>query len=171
MVRSLRIIGACVAFIASTTSALSLSTPPARSVDSTIGTGAFVASNVRRDAFVMMPTGQKAPLKTGGPAVLDRPVAERKQTKEPTKEKNNSGGSGWEVRIFNDGTNTREHVARTLVQTTGLSEVAAYQAMMQAHQDGMSAVGTWIYEKAEMYRDALMKNGIVCDMVPVEGDR
>jgi len=119
----------------------------------------------------MMPAVQKAPLKTGGPAVLDRPVAERKQTKEPTKKKNTSGDSGWEVRIFNDGMNTREHVARTLVQIVGLSEVAAYQTMMQAHQNGMSAVGTWIYERAEMYRDALKKSGIVCDMVPVEEDR
>lgn len=168
MVRVSRVIGVCVAFLASTASSLSLSTPSAQRVEAGWVSNPVTSSAITRDPFVMMPATQKAPLKTGGPAVLERPVAERKKTKEPVKKKKSIGGAGWEVRIFNDGMNTREHVARSLVQITGLSEVAAYQTMMQAHQNGMAVVGRWIYERAEMYRDALKKNGIVCDMVPVD---
>lgn len=103
--------------------------------------------------------------------MLDRPVEESKKLRDTTKEKKYTSDSGWEVRIYNDGTNTREHVARCLVQLTGLSEVAAYQTMMQAHQNGIAVVGRWMFERAEMYRDALAKNGILCDMVPVEEDK
>eukprot|EP00586_Coscinodiscus_wailesii_P006644 CAMPEP_0172479954 /NCGR_PEP_ID=MMETSP1066-20121228/4771_1 /TAXON_ID=671091 /ORGANISM="Coscinodiscus wailesii, Strain CCMP2513" /LENGTH=121 /DNA_ID=CAMNT_0013240823 /DNA_START=296 /DNA_END=661 /DNA_ORIENTATION=- len=106
-----------------------------------------------------------------GPAVLERPaVADKKKSSEPVKTKKRVGSEGWEVRIYNDGLNTREHVARCLVQVTGLTEIAAYQTMMQAHKHGMAVVGRWVYERAEMYRDALKKNGILCDMVPVDED-
>jgi ATP-dependent Clp protease adapter protein ClpS len=54
------------------------------------------------------------------------------------------------------------------VQVTGMSEMGAYQTMMQAHQNGIAVVGRWVYEVAEMYHDALKQNGIVCDLVPVE---
>lgn len=80
------------------------------------------------------------------------------------KEKNEA----WEVRIYNDGLNTREHVARSLVQITGMPEVNAYNTMMQAHQNGIASVGIWVYEIAEMYHEALRGKGIVCDLVPVE---
>ena len=171
MVRSLRILGACVAFIISSSSALSLSTPPAISIDAMMTTQSGSSSSINRDTFVMGPIVQKASMKTSSPAFLERSVAQRKETSEPTKKKNGVGRVGWEVRIFNDGMNTREHVARSLVQITGLSEVAAYQAMMQAHQNGKSTVGTWVYERAEMYRDTLEQNGIICDMVPLEEER
>lgn len=105
-----------------------------------------------------------------GPAVLDRPeVLERTERKDaPVKERKGLGSEAWEVRIYNDGFNTREYVARSLVQVTGMSEIAAYQTMMQAHQNGIAVVGRWVYEIAEMYHDALKKNGIVCDIVPVD---
>lgn len=99
-----------------------------------------------------------------GPAVLDRPVVEET----PVEERRRMGSEAWEVRIYNDRMNTREHVARALVQVTGMSEMGAYQTMMQAHQNGIAVVGRWVYEIAEMYHDALKKNGIVCDIVPVE---
>lgn len=115
----------------------------------------------------MMPaTIEKEQIKTGGPAVLDRPATQKHR--EPTKERKGMGHEAWEVRIYNDGLNTREHVARSLVQVTGMSEVSAYQTMMQAHQNGIASVGRFVYEVAEMYHDALRKNGIVCDIVPVE---
>jgi len=62
-------------------------------------------------------------------------------------------------------------VARSLVQVTGQSEFAAYQTMMQAHQNGIAVVGRWTYEVAEMYAEGLKKNGIVADMVPVDEDQ
>eukprot|EP00552_Chaetoceros_brevis_P004810 CAMPEP_0197735586 /NCGR_PEP_ID=MMETSP1435-20131217/860_1 /TAXON_ID=426625 /ORGANISM="Chaetoceros brevis, Strain CCMP164" /LENGTH=44 /DNA_ID= /DNA_START= /DNA_END= /DNA_ORIENTATION= len=40
--------------------------------------------------------------------------------------------------------------------------------MMQAHQNGIAVVGVFVYEVAEMYHGELKKNGIVCDLVPVE---
>ena len=107
-----------------------------------------------------------------GPAVLERPTTiERRHNVDrvPSKqERRGQGSEAWEVRIYNDGLNTREHVARSLVQVTGLSELQAYQTMMQAHQNGIAAVGRWVYEVAEMYHDALKKKGIVCDIIPVD---
>mmetsp|Transcript_8675 Transcript_8675/g.12020 ORF Transcript_8675/g.12020 Transcript_8675/m.12020 type:complete len:123 (-) Transcript_8675:233-601(-) len=122
----------------------------------------------------MMPaTIERAPVKTrgAGPAVLDRPAVEKKQSKEPVKEKQRTGSEAWEVRIYNDGLNTREFVARCLVQVAGLSEMDAYQTMMRAHQHGLAVVGRYVYELAEMYYDALKSNGIVCDIVPVDEEK
>jgi len=125
----------------------------------------------QRDGVTMMPATLEK-----GPAVLDRPQVLEPATKErrseaPRKERKGMGSEAWEVRIYNDGLNTREHVARSLVQVTGMSEMVAYQTMMQAHQNGIAVVGRWVYEVAEMYHDALRKNGIVCDIVPVDEER
>ena len=57
-------------------------------------------------------------VKTGGPAVLDRPQVEKRRKASPTKERKRVGSEAWEVRIYNDGMNTREFVARCLVQIT-----------------------------------------------------
>jgi ATP-dependent Clp protease adaptor protein ClpS len=125
---------------------------------------------LHRDSVVMMPAIiEREAVKIGGPAVLERPVTERREkVDEPTKQRKGLGSEAWEVRIYNDGLNTREHVARSLVQVTGMSETGAYQTMMQAHQNGIAVVGRWVYEVAEMYHDALRTNGIVCDIVPVD---
>lgn len=128
------------------------------------------SSSDSRHAITMMPaTLEKAPSVLDRPAVLDRPeTTTTKRVDEPVKERKDMGSEAWEVRIYNDGLNTREHVARALVQVTGMSEIGAYQTMMTAHQNGIAVVGRWVYEVAEMYHDALKKNGIVCDLVPVE---
>lgn len=122
-----------------------------------------------------MADGGRDALRTAGPgpAVLDRPETETEvKTKRnaKTKQRQGKGGEPWEVRIYNDGMNTREHVARSLVQITGLSEANAYSTMMQAHQNGMAVVGQWVYEIAEMYHDRLRDNGIICDLVPAGQD-
>jgi ATP-dependent Clp protease adaptor protein ClpS len=121
----------------------------------------------QRDAPIMM-AGLLEKEGTG-PAILDRPeISRQERAEDPVKERKGLGSEAWEVRIYNDGLNTREHVARSLVQVTGMSEMGAYQTMMQAHQNGIAVVGRWVYEVAEMYHDALKTNGIVCDLVPVE---
>ena len=121
-----------------------------------------------RDTLVMMPaTLEKEAIRTAGPAVLDRPEVQRKDDS-PVKERSRVGGEAWEVRIYNDGMNTREHVSRSLVQITGMSELNAYQTMMQAHQNGIATVGRWCFEIAEMYNDGLKHNGIISDIVPVD---
>lgn len=104
------------------------------------------------------------------PSVVERPETERVADRNAVKERQGMGNESWEVRIYNDGLNTREHVARSLVQITGQSEMEAYQTMMQAHQNGIAVVGRWVYEVAEMYSEGLQKNGIVADMVPVDDD-
>ena len=107
-----------------------------------------------------------------GPAILERPAVEERRSEAPTRERKSQGYEAWEVRIYNDGLNTREHVARSLVQVvTGMTELTAYQTMMMAHQNGIAVVGRYYYEIAEMYHDALRKNGIVCDLVPVEEEK
>mmetsp|Transcript_18297 Transcript_18297/g.34961 ORF Transcript_18297/g.34961 Transcript_18297/m.34961 type:complete len:171 (+) Transcript_18297:188-700(+) len=144
---------------------------PASSATVSRRTTVVAAVAVQRDMVTMMPATiiEKEQIKTGGgPAVLDRLTQERRRVDEPTKQRKSQGHEAWEVRIYNDGLNTREHVARSLVQVTGMSEMSAYQTMMQAHQNGMAVVGRWVYEVAEMYHEALRKNGIVCDIVPVE---
>lgn len=108
---------------------------------------------------------------TGSPAVLDRPTVDKSKAKSPAKERKNTGSEAWEIRIYNDGKNTREFVARCLVQIVAHTEHTAYTVMMQAHQNGIAVVGRYVYEVAEMYYGALKKNGIVCDLVPVEEDK
>ena len=142
----------------------------------------FGAAAPSRDDLTMMPATLDRPaVKTGGggsggPAVLDRPdAAPTKQRsaeaeKAPTRERQSVGSESWEVRIYNDGVNTREFVARCLVQVAGLSEMAAYQTMMQAHHNGLAVVGRYPYERAEMYHEQLKTNGILNDMVEVDSE-
>jgi ATP-dependent Clp protease adaptor protein ClpS len=112
------------------------------------------------------------------PAVLERPsgittiektIALQDTKAAPINDKRRVGNESWEVRIYNDRTNTREHVARCLVRVIGLSETSAYNTMMQAHQHGIAVVGTWVFERAEMYYEALKQSGIICDLNPVDG--
>ena len=98
---------------------------------------------------------EKTVKRTGtGPAVLDRPSVDKVQT--PAKDRNQ------------EGMNTREHVARSLVQITGMAEMTAYQTMMIAHQNGIASVGLFCFEIAEMYNEGLRKEGIVSDIIPVD---
>eukprot|EP00558_Chaetoceros_sp_UNC1202_P010738 CAMPEP_0197237610 /NCGR_PEP_ID=MMETSP1429-20130617/4399_1 /TAXON_ID=49237 /ORGANISM="Chaetoceros sp., Strain UNC1202" /LENGTH=172 /DNA_ID=CAMNT_0042696643 /DNA_START=130 /DNA_END=648 /DNA_ORIENTATION=+ len=132
-----------------------------------------LSATFEMDELVMMPsTIERTNVDVGGsPAVLDRPAVEKNQEKSPSKERKSTGSGAWEVRIYNDGKNTREFVARCLVQIVGVTEFTAYQTMMQAHQNGLAVVGTYVYEVAEMYYGALKKNGIVCDLVPVDEEK
>ena len=171
MVNSIKIIGSVIALFVSNASALSIATPHSRGVGTKSTTNMMSATAFRREAFVMASTTEDISMVTGSAVLDERTVGDKKQKERDIVEKNNNiGGAGWEVRILNDGENTREYVAVSLVEVASLSEVAAYQTMMQAHQNGSAVIGRWVYERAEMYVDALQKNGIVCDMVPVMQD-
>lgn len=100
------------------------------------------------------------------PSTVDYPRQKKKSNSKASRI-SGAGSSKWEVRIYNDKLNTREHVARCLVQFAGLSESMAYQTMMKAHHNGMAVVGRWVFEQAEIYHDGLKENGIICDLVPV----
>eukprot|EP01083_Nonionella_stella_P220094 787803_1 len=199
MVRSLKFIGAMLTFVAAGTTRTSvtaftptsmhtfsgptsgvgvISTDPVRSRPVTAlpathtHTHTFVRDDDDDNVLMMAATLDKEKVNVGGaPAVLDRPVVDKKQAKSPAKERKSTGSEAWEVRIYNDGRNTREFVARCLVQIVGVSELKAYQTMMQAHQNGIAVVGRFVYEVAEMYYGELKKNGIVCDLVPVEEEK
>ena len=66
--------------------------------------------------------------------------------------------------------NKREFVARCLTEVCSLSDGAAYQCMMKAHQIGIAVVGQYHLEMAELYRDQLTEHGLMIDMVPVDDD-
>ena len=128
MVHSVKIIGAVLSFIIGGSSALTQSTVSQNTKISTSTWGIssnFVTHEVRRapptasvstcDPFVMMPSTLERPTVNpgaAGPAVLDRPEVQKRLNKEPVKEKKRTGSEAWEVRIYNDGKNTREFVAR-----------------------------------------------------------
>jgi len=133
-------------------------------------TQAFSASRTSRRVALNMAAGtvERVREKTSGPAVLDRPST--KKDRAPAKERKQEGGGNWEVRIYNDGDNTREHVARALVQITGMAEMVAYQTMMMAHQNGIASVGLFAFEIAEVYNEGLRHQGIVSDIIPVDED-
>jgi len=128
----------------------------------------------------MFPTFASSSTTIEAPPLVERdrtsPLPSRRSSADETTTTTRKRGrqglceSWWEVRIYNDGLNTREHVARSLVRVTGMSELDAYRTMMRAHQDGIAVVGRYAFEIAESYHEALRHQGIVCDIVPVEED-
>jgi len=87
------------------------------------------------------------------------------------EEKKNMDNDEWELRLYDDKTNTREKVARVLVQVTGSSETDAFNTMMNAHKTGFTRVGNKLcYEVAEMYNEGLRKQGILSEIVPITRD-
>ena len=134
-------------------------------------TGSFIQGKVlsltsHKRTFVPSSSAQFA-----GPAVLDKPAVEDKvEKKDDTKQDARQGKDGWAVRLYNDPMNKREFVARCLMEIVGLSETSAYQTMMQAHNNGLSVIGHYHRERAELYRDRLLESGLVVDMVPVDDE-
>jgi len=109
----------------------------------------------------------------GSAVILDRPTTERRnRVDDPVKERQNEGGGeAWELRMYNDGTNTREHIARSLVQITGMTEITAYRTMIQADQNGVACVGRFCFEIAEMYNEGLHTQGIISDIIAVDEEK
>jgi ATP-dependent Clp protease adaptor protein ClpS len=110
-----------------------------------------------------------------GPAILEPPVKENEVIEKVNKEekvesKSSHKRGGWAVRLFNDPMNKREFVAMCLSKIVGLSDGQAYQVMMQAHQNGIGIVGRFDLERAELYKSALIDNGLTCDMIPVDDE-
>ena len=112
-------------------------------------------------------------LLSAGPTTLEPPVKKEKLkdgVEDDIEQASNVKRGGWAVRLFNDPMNKREFVAMCLSKIVGLSDGQSYQVMMQAHQNGVAIVGRYDYERAELYRDKLVDQGLVCDMIPVEED-
>ncbi|GMH66731.1 hypothetical protein TrST_g11809 [Triparma strigata] len=104
--------------------------------------------------------------------VLERPTVLSKPSTvlnpSPSSSNKLTKPKGWSLRIFNDTTNTREHVARTLVQVTSKSEAEAYNLMMSAHRNGLAVVGIFLLEQAEMFCEQLGEFGLVADIQPID---
>ena len=125
-------------------------------------------------------TGSRAAATTttrlyAGPAILEPPVKENEviekvDREEKVESKPSHKRGGWAVRLFNDPMNKREFVALCLSKIVGLSDGQAYQVMMQAHQNGVGIVGRFDFERAELYKTALIDNGLTCDMIPVDDE-
>jgi ATP-dependent Clp protease adaptor protein ClpS len=127
------------------------------------------------EAFTVLPNQvtKVTPVFASGPATLEPPVKERtiekvEEKEEKVESQQNVKRGGWAVRLFNDPMNKREFVAMCLSKIVGLSDGQAYQVMMQAHQNGVAVVGRFDLERAELYKTALIDNGLTCDMVPVD---
>ena len=111
-----------------------------------------------------------------GPAVLEPPTKEVEKVEQKQDKKENAAAAsnykkgGWAVRLFNDPFNKREFVSMVLCKICGLTDGQSYQVMMQAHKNGVSVVGRYDLERAELYKTALVENGLVSDMIPVDED-
>ena len=140
---------------------------------------AYVVSYHHATAFTVVVPSQRNSVASSriyaGPATLEPPTKEKvieKQEKEESsvQSKENYKRGGWAVRLFNDPMNKREFVALCLSKIVGLSDGQAYQVMMQAHKNGVAIVGRFDLERAELYKTALIDNGLTCDMIPVDDE-
>merc|ERR1711884_87994 len=109
----------------------------------------------------------------GSSVVLDRPLIENPSVYQKKQNKNrekNRDDEQWKLRLYDDEVNTRERVARVVVQVTGSSESDAFRIMMHAHKTGVAIVNDRLcFEVAETYNEGLRKQGLVSDIVPVNG--
>jgi ATP-dependent Clp protease adapter protein ClpS len=101
-----------------------------------------------------------APTKNPDLEIIQRSDSDEMSAKEPM----------WLVRLYNDPMNKREFVARCLVEICGLNDGMAFSVMMQAHQNGLSVIGKYVKEVAELYKERLQGEGLFVDMVPAEDE-
>merc|ERR1739844_524160 len=108
-----------------------------------------------------------------GPTRLAQEIGEKKSNHGLHQEgegKNHVKDDEWALLIYNDKDNSREKVARVLVQVTGRSESEAFRTIMEAHNPGLATVDTRLqFEIAEAYHEGLRKEGIVSEIVPLGG--
>ncbi len=92
------------------------------------------------------------------------------QNKSPNYERDNHRASDdWELKIYNDNINTRENVARHLVQITGRSELQAFRITADAQNTGEAVVDRYLrFEIAEAYNEGLRNQGIQSEIFPLE---
>ena len=101
-----------------------------------------------------------APVKKEQKQVVDENDTEEQDAKD----------RGWLVRLYNDPMNKREFVARCLIEICSLDDGEAYNVMMKAHQLGISVIGNYHREMAEMYKMRLSNEGLFIDMVPADDE-
>ena len=130
--------------------------------------------------YILCRSSMSLPASFVGAALLDHPLhliddlSLKKQLNKITysdRQEKNMNDDEWELRIYDDQINTREKVARTLVQVTGSSESDAFKTMMSAQKNGFACVGNKLcFETAEMYNEGLRQQCLLSEIFPVTCD-
>ena len=138
---------------------------------------AFVSPGVQpawRSIPMMHPVQVQATSITTLQMAVAAPAPVKKDQKEAINENDtdeqDDKDRGWLVRLYNDPMNKREFVARCLMEICGLCDDEAYNIMMKAHQLGISVIGNYHREMAEMYTSSLSEEGLFIDMVPADDE-
>ena len=104
-----------------------------------------------------------------GPAILDRPAVEKRRRKSRDTSSNPDMADEKSIlRIYNDAINTREYVARCLVQVVGLSEDKAFDTMMAAHSYGIAVVGKYVTPTAQTLAERLCVSGVRAEAIQIK---
>mmetsp|Transcript_16742 Transcript_16742/g.34502 ORF Transcript_16742/g.34502 Transcript_16742/m.34502 type:complete len:188 (-) Transcript_16742:191-754(-) len=99
---------------------------------------------------------------------LDGALTIGKSNSNKAESDQNNKNDEWELWIYNDNTNSRESVARVLVQVAGRSELEAFHTMNEAHTIGIALVDSHLrFEIAEAYHEGLRKHGILSEIAPL----
>jgi ATP-dependent Clp protease adapter protein ClpS len=104
-----------------------------------------------------------------GPAKTNKDRRNRKDHPDDENKKKRKNNEKWRLLIYDDKVNTRDRVARVLVEVTGSSEVEAFRITNEAHDTGVAVVGTsFPLEIAEAYNERLRREGITSEIRLVE---
>ncbi len=72
----------------------------------------------------------------------------------------------FRVILHNDDVNTFEHVIRTILELTPLSEQEAVQKTIEAHETGLSLLLVTHQERAELYVEQFASKGLTVTCEP-----
>jgi len=74
----------------------------------------------------------------------------------------------WKVLLHNDDVNTREHVIKSIVELTHLSEQDATLRMKEADKTGVALILVTHKERAELYKDQFQTKSLTVTIEPAE---
>lgn len=141
-----------------------------------VSAAAFVSNGSHSTAYRSVQQGLSPTLSTTTQLkmAVAAPAPAKKKEKKVVDESDNQSEQekdrGWLVRLYNDPMNKREFVARCLMEICGLDDGMAYNVMMKAHQTGISVIGNYHRELAELYKARLLGEGLLIDMVPADDE-
>jgi ATP-dependent Clp protease adaptor protein ClpS len=74
----------------------------------------------------------------------------------------------WKVLLHNDDVNTHEHVVKSIVELTHLSEEDATVRTKEADKTGVALILVTHKERAELYRDQFQSKSLTVTIEPAE---
>jgi ATP-dependent Clp protease adapter protein ClpS len=99
--------------------------------------------------------------------IKERQRQQKHHQQQHIEEQYNNEHDRYHLVLLNDAINTRSYVCRILVEVTALSEAESYARMVHAHEHGEAIIGEYCMEYAEHYKEALVTNGLLCEIIPV----